>query len=114
MDEEKIEITRSSGNVFEDVGFPDAQEALAKSRLAIIIHLIIKAQNLTQEQAAIIMGTDQPHVSDVVRGKLSQFTIDRLLKFILALDRDIEITIKKHKASRKPPSIYVIEESIAI
>jgi predicted XRE-type DNA-binding protein len=114
MEKEEIEIKESSGNVFEDLGFPDAQEALAKSKLAIAIYLIIKARKLTQQQAAEIMGTDQPHVSDIIRGKLSGFTIDRLLKFLLALGRDIEITIKEHKAKKQPPSIYVMEEPMAV
>ena len=93
MEEEEIKITKSSGNIFEDLNFPDAQEALAKSKLAITIYLIIKARELTQKEAADIMGTDQPHVSDIIRGKLSKFTIDRLLKFLLALGQDIEIKI---------------------
>lgn len=114
MEEEKIKITRSSGNVFEDVGFPDAQEALAKSRLAIAIYLIIKARGLTQEAAAKIMETDQPHVSDIVRGKLSKFTIDRLFKFLLALGQDIEITVKEHRNSKQPPRIHVMEGTAAV
>ncbi len=108
MEEEKI--TESSGNVFEDLGFPDAQEALVKSKLAVAIYLAIKAKGLTQEEAAKIMETDQPHVSDIIRGKLFGYTIDRLLRFLLALGQDIEIKIKKHKAKNQRPQISVLEE----
>ena len=101
------EIIESSGNIFVDLGYPDAEEAQAKSKLAIEIFLIIKARKLTQKEAAKIMKTDQPHVSDILRGKLSRFTIDRLLRFLLALGRDVEIKIKKPTTKKRPPRIFV-------
>ncbi len=104
---ENEEIIESSGNIFEDLGFPDAEEAHAKSKLAIEIFLTIKAKKLTQKEAAKIMKTDQPHVSDILRGKLSRFTIDRLLRCLLALGKDVEIKIKKPKTKKRPPRIYV-------
>lgn len=92
MKKEKIEITKSSGNVFEDMDFPDAQEALAKSKLAMMIYFIIESQEISPTKTAEIMGTEQTcRVSDIIRGKLSDFTIDRLLKFLLALGQDIQI-----------------------
>lgn len=104
---ENEEIIESSGNIFEELGFPNPEEAQAKSKLAIEIFLIIKAKKLTQKEAAKIMKTDQPHVSDILRGKLSHFTIDRLLRFLLALGKDIEIKIKKPRTKKQPPRIYV-------
>lgn len=104
---EDEEVLESSGNIFEDLGFVDAEEARAKSMLAIEIFLIIKAKKLTQKQAAKIMRTDQPHVSDILRGKISRFTIDRLFRFLLALGKDVEIKIKKPKSKKQPPRIYV-------
>lgn len=92
-------------SIFEDLGFPDAEEAQAKSRLAIEIFLIIKAKKLTQKEAAKIMKTSQSHVSDILRGKLSHFTIDRLLRCLLALGKDVEIKITKSK--KRSPRIYV-------
>lgn len=114
MEKENIEITKSSGNVFEDMNFPDAQEALAKSKLAMMIYVIIESQGLNQVEAAKIMGTEQARVSDIIRGKLSGFTIDRLLKFLLALGQDIEIKIKNHNKNDQPPSISVLKEPMAI
>ena len=76
---ENEEVIESSENIFEDLGLPDAEEAQAKSKLAIEIFLIIKAKKLTQKEAAKMMKTSQSHVSDILRGKLSNFTIDRLL-----------------------------------
>ena len=104
---ENEEVIESCGNIFEDLGYPNAEEALAKSKLAIEIFLIIKARKLTQKEAAEIMKTDQPHVSDILRGKLARFTIDRLLRFLLTLGKDIEIKIKKPKTEKHHPRIYV-------
>ncbi len=94
----KNEIIESSGNIFEDLGFPDAEEAQAKSKLALEIFLIIKRKKLTQKDAAKIMKTDQPHVSDILRGKLSKFTIDRLLRYLLHLGKDVAIKIQTRKS----------------
>jgi len=104
---EDEEITQSSGNIFEDVGFPNAEEAQAKSKLAIEIFLVIKAKKLTQKEAAKIMKTDQPHVSDIMRGKLSYFTIDRLLQYLVALGKDVEIKIKEPKIKKQAARLYV-------
>lgn len=103
----KDEIIDSSGNIFEDLSFPNVEEAYAKSKLAIEIFLIIKAKKLTQKEAAKIMRTNQSHVSDILRGKLSHFTIDRLLRCLLALGKDVEIKIKKPSSKKRLPRIYV-------
>ncbi len=90
---------KSSGNVFADLGLPDAEERLAKAELARQIEHIVKRKRLTQEQAAKILGISQPKVSALLHGKLAGFSMDRLLKFLMALDQDIEIRIKS-KPSR--------------
>jgi len=103
---EKPEYEVSSGNVFVDFGFPNPEEADAKSDLAFLISSIIKKRNLTQEQAAQLMGIDQPKVSKITRGMLSEFTIERLMKYLLCLGFDIEI---KPILSKRPiPSIHVV------
>ena len=107
---EEISFEKSSGNIFEDLGFSNPQEAEAKSKLAIEIFLIIKERGLTQEEAAKIMGTDQPHVSDIMRGKISRFTIDRLMKFLVALGKNVEIKIKPVSSKKRQPRIYVSGE----
>ena len=106
--DDDIEVYVGSGNVFWDLGYPNPEEALAKSELAGEIHQVIKSRKLTQKQAAEIMGIAQPKVSDIVRGKLSKFSIDRLLRFLRLLGRDIEIRIKKHTQRSVPPSLQVV------
>ncbi len=93
------DYVKSSGNVFADLGLPDAEERLAKAELARQIEHIIKKKRLTQEKAAKILGISQPKVSALLHGKLEGFSMDRLLKFLMALDQDIEIRIKS-KPSR--------------
>ena len=76
-----------------------------------LITEIIKEKDLTQQQAADLMNIDQPKVSKIIRGLLSEFSIERLLKFVLALGFDIEITPKLHKAKSTLPSMHIITES---
>lgn len=78
-----LKVEESSGNVFADLGFPHAEEALAKSRLAQCIAEIIEKQHLTQVQAAALLGIDQPKVSKLLRGQLREFSTDRLFRFLL-------------------------------
>lgn len=91
---------KSSGNVFADLGLPNPEERLAKAALAHQIELVIRKKRLTQEKAAKILGISQPKVSALLQGKLSGFSMDRLLNFLMALDQDIEIRIKS-----KPPRV---------
>ena len=98
-------IERSSGNVFEDLGLPDAAALLAKSELVSRICDIILKRGLTQAQAAKILGVNQPKVSALMRGHLDGFSSDRLFRFLNALGRDIEIAIKPRARSSRQPSI---------
>jgi predicted XRE-type DNA-binding protein len=102
---EKIEYEVSSGNLFRDFGFSNPEERDAKSDLALIISSTIKHRNLTQTEAAELMGTDQSKVSKIVKGLLSEFTIERLMKFMVLLGIDVEITPKESKTLI--PSIHV-------
>jgi predicted XRE-type DNA-binding protein len=95
------EYIKSSGNVFADLGLPDAEERLAKAELARQIERIIKRRRLTQAQAAKILRVSQPKISALLSGKLADFSLDRLLKFLMALDHDIEIRIKSKPARAK-------------
>jgi predicted XRE-type DNA-binding protein len=91
---DELDYTISNGNVFADLGLPDADELLAKTDLAIEIRRVIEERGLTQAEAAELMGVDQPKVSALVRCKLNGFSMERLYRFLNALDRDIEIVVK--------------------
>ncbi len=81
-------------NVFADLGLPKPDELLAKAELAAKIIQEIQRRRLTQSQAAAILGIDQPKVSALKQGKLSGFSIERLMRLLLVLGRNIEITVK--------------------
>jgi predicted XRE-type DNA-binding protein len=88
-----LSVHDSSGNVFEDMGMPDAAERLAKAELARVVRREIRERGLTQAQAAEILGVKQPDVSDLVRGKLGRFSMERLERFLNALDLDVRIQV---------------------
>jgi predicted XRE-type DNA-binding protein len=101
-------ITRGSGNVFADLGYADAEERQTKLRLAHAINSIVEAQGLTQAAAAARLGINQPKVSALARYKLDGFSVERLMTFLIALGRDVEIVIKKKPRSRQAARISVI------
>jgi predicted XRE-type DNA-binding protein len=86
--------------VFADLNLPHADDLLAKAELAAKIIAEIQRRRLTQSQAAAILGIDQPKVSALKQGKLSGFSIERLMRLLLALGRDIEITVRGRANSR--------------
>ncbi|MDR3764105.1 MAG: helix-turn-helix transcriptional regulator [Acidobacteriota bacterium] len=100
MPKAKFDSTASSGNVFADLGLPNPEEALAKAELAHKIALVIRARRLTQLRAAALLGVDQPKVSALMRGQLSGFSIERLLRFLLLLGQDVKITVKTSPGPR--------------
>jgi predicted XRE-type DNA-binding protein len=103
-------VEKSSGNVFEDLGLPDAKDMYVKAQLAIKINGIIKQRKLKQKEAAEILGVTQARVSALNTGrKLKDFSIDMLMGFLTRLDQDVEIVVK-----RKPRSHPVGEIRVAI
>lgn len=87
-------------NVFEDFGFKNSEQSLVKSNLAMYIQDAMELRALSQQEAGALMGIDQAKVSAIVNGKLKGFTIERLLRFLNALDVDVEIKLKP-KAKRR-------------
>lgn len=106
--EEDLPVRASSGNLFADLGRPDAEEALTRVRLAQQIAEIIERQGLNQTDAAALMGLDQPKVSALVRGRLSGFSTDRLLRCLTALGQDVEIVVRDKPRNHPQAHISVI------
>lgn len=94
---EEISVTPSSGNVFEDLGLPDAEELLIKSNLAIKISKIIEKRHLSQAEAAVVLGVPQPKISMIQHGKLRGFSLEKLCHLLTRLGRDVDIVIKNRK-----------------
>lgn len=100
-------IETSSGNVFRDLDYVDAEEALAKSRLAQRVSQIIKKNNLTQIQAATTLGIDQPKISRLLRGQLQDFSTERLFRFLIALNQDVQITVQENPRANQQAQLIV-------
>ena len=96
----KIKVTKSSGNVFADIGIPNADEHFVKAEIVLGITARIKAKKLTQAQAAKVMGLSQPDVSKLLRGNFAGYTLDRLFSFLRALGNDVRIQIVPTKGKK--------------
>jgi predicted XRE-type DNA-binding protein len=97
----------ASGNVFKDLGLPNAKEHLVKAHLVFKIDTIMKKRRLKQAEAAVLFGVRQPDVSKMVRGDFRQFSVERLLRFLVALDQDVQIVIKPHQDRKNAPALQV-------
>jgi predicted XRE-type DNA-binding protein len=106
-----IRVIEGTGNVFADLEVADAEEALIKAELARAISAIISGKHLAQMQAAEVLCIDQPKVSALMRGRLSGFSVDRLLRFLVALDRDVEIVIAPKKQQQPHTRVTVVTGS---
>ena len=105
--EEKTRIEESSGNVFADLGLPNPEQELLKARLTLQIYKIIKERGLRQAEAGTILGIKQPHVSALMRNRAGNFSVARLMKFLTALDQDVEITIRPKRRRHGEMSLVV-------
>ena len=100
-------IIQSSGNVFADLRLPNAEEKQTKVRLAVAINRILAGQNLSQAAAARRLKINQPKISALANYRVEGFSVERLMHFLTALDRDVEITIRPKPRSRKEARILV-------
>jgi predicted XRE-type DNA-binding protein len=97
-----------SGNVFKDIGMPNAEEHLVKAQLVFKIDAILKKRGLKQVEAADLFGVRQPDVSKMLRGEFRQFSVERLLRFLVALDQDVEIVVKPHRNRNDGAAMQVV------
>ena len=108
MDKRREPVIESSGNVFADIGLPEPEVELLKAQLASLIRQVIEERQLTQADAAALMGTDQPKVSALLNGRLTNFSSERLLRLLTALGRDVDIRVKTTPRDRERGRIRVV------
>jgi predicted XRE-type DNA-binding protein len=96
-----------SRNVFKDLGVPNADEHMVKAQLVFKIDSIMKERRLTQVEAAALFGVRQPDVSMMLRGEFRQFSVERLLRFLVALDQDVEIVVRPRRGAKNAPALHV-------
>lgn len=105
MSKKRYEI--GSRNVFKDLGLPNAEEHLVKAQLVYKIDTVMKERGLKQSETAELLGVKQPDVSKMLRGEFRQFSVERLLRFLVALDQDVEIVVKPHRSRSEAATLYV-------
>jgi predicted XRE-type DNA-binding protein len=103
----KKRYTSGSRNVFKDIGVPHAEEHLVKAQLVFKIDRIMKDRGLKQVEAADLFGVRQPDVSKMLRGDFRQFSVERLLRFLVALNQDVKIVVRPHRDTRNAPALQV-------
>ncbi len=97
----------STGNVFADIGLPNAEEHFLKAQLVLKISRLMKNRDLKQREAAVLFGVKQPDVSKMLRGDFRQFSVERLMRFLVALDQDVEIVVRPRKPTATVPALRV-------
>ncbi|MGA9641706.1 MAG: helix-turn-helix transcriptional regulator [Terriglobales bacterium] len=97
-----------SRNVFKDIGVPNSEEHFVKAQLVFKIHTLLKARGLKQVEAAALFGVRQPDISNMLRGEFRQFSVERLLRFLVALDQNVQIVVKPHRNPNHPPALQVL------
>lgn len=107
VENKKVSINPGSGNVFVDLGFADAGERTTKVALAVEINRILKATDLTQAAAARLLGVNQPKISALANYRLDGFSVERLMGFLTALGRDVEIKVRARRSARTPGRIVI-------
>lgn len=112
--ESEIPVYASSGNLFADLGRPDAEEALVRVRLAQQIAETIERLGINQTEAATLIGLDQPKVSALVRGRLAGFSTDRLLRCLTLLGQDVDIVVRDKSSEHPQARVSVVIAARAV
>ena len=106
------DVTKSSGNIFADLGLPQAEDLQTRAHLVHQIYSLIKERGLKQKEAAELLGIKQPDVSALMNGRFADFSVDRLLHLLVRLNQSVEIVIRpaptkgKHKAAIRVSTSY--------
>lgn len=102
------DIINSCGNVYEDLGLSEPSDRLAKAELARKIAEIITKRHLSQTEAAQLLGVDQPKISNIMNGRLSGFSLERLIQFLNSLGRDVQIVVKQKPRTQAKGGLKVV------
>ena|SRR6266699_7153526 len=99
----KVKLTRSSGNVFRDLGFPggEARHLLIRSDLMIRLQKVIASRGLKQAQTARVLRVSQPRVSDLLRGRIELFSTDSLIDMLARLGIQVQLVLKPSRRRLK-------------
>lgn len=102
------DITEGGGNVFADLGLPDAADRQTKTRLAMAVKALLKDRRLKQTEASALLGIPQPKVSALVNYRLDHFSVEKLMSFLNALEQDVEIVIRPSREAVGHTSVHAL------
>jgi predicted XRE-type DNA-binding protein len=102
----RISVVRGSDNVFKDLGLPNPEEHLAKAKLAFKINSLIENSGMNQTQAAKMLGVDRARISNLSRGLLKEFSMEKLFSFLHKLGQDVDVTIRPKR--QKHAAVHVL------
>jgi predicted XRE-type DNA-binding protein len=88
---------KGSGNIFADLGLPNAEEHQLKAALVVQLKRLIAERELTQTAAAKLIAMKQPDLSKLLRGDFRLVSVEKLMRMLTAFDQDVEITLKPHR-----------------
>ncbi|MGD0867349.1 MAG: helix-turn-helix transcriptional regulator [Rhizomicrobium sp.] len=101
----KTKVEVGSGNIFADLGLPDAESHFLKAQIVSEIYRLANTRKLTQTAMGKLVGISQPEVSRMFRGNFREYSVERLMGFLTAFDRDVEIVVRPRKRAGKPGRI---------
>src|SRR5437763_6084624 len=107
----KVRVEAGSDNIFADLRLPDAEAHFLKAQIVSEIYRLTKERKLTQASAGKRMGISQPEVSRMFKGHFREYSVDRLMEFVTAFDRDVEIVVKPHKKTGRQGRITFIADA---
>jgi predicted XRE-type DNA-binding protein len=108
----KVDYEKSSGNVFADLGFRNSKQELLKAKLTVEIYKLLKAEGITQQEAAKVLGTTQAQVSALMRCKPVSVSVGRLMEFLTMLGQDVHVTVKPAPRRRKAGDMSVVTQRV--
>ena len=97
----KVKIEVGSGNIFADLGLPDAGAHFLKAQIVSELYRLASERKLTQAQVGKRIGISQPEVSRMFKGHFREYSVERLMEFLTGFDRDVEIVVRPHKKAGK-------------
>ncbi|MCC7481724.1 MAG: XRE family transcriptional regulator [Hyphomicrobiales bacterium] len=111
MKKSRSAIHESSGNVFADIGLPNADVHLLKAQIVSELYRLCSARKLSQAKAGVLLGISQPEVSRMFKGHFSEYSVERLMKFLTIFARDVEIVVRPAKPRNKAGKIKFTPEA---
>lgn len=94
-----VEVYESAPNIFEELGLTEPDAHYLKAQIVAELYRLATAKRLTQTKAGALMGISQPEVSRMFKGHFREYSVERLIGFLTAFDRDVEIISRRHKAT---------------